>query len=1224
MLLLQYLAVGAFGMGAAAYGQSYGLDARSPIGAFLNGHLPSSLVVATGDWATAVAFPNLTFDDATFLAAEPRSTRLYVCGREGVIWSFTNNPGTAVKTVFLDLSAQTQGWESCGLLGMAFHPEFGVPASTNRGFVYVFYSYAADPSPGPRPPGLTFPTFLRLSRFTVPDGAKVADPRSELVLVNQYDRHIWHNGGSVFFGQDGFLYFAIGDEGGSGDPYNSTQTLTGGLFSGVFRIDVNQNPSRSHPIRRQPRSGGQGSPPSFTAHYFVPNDNPFLSPDGAVLEEYWALGLRSPHRTSYDPVSGQIWVGDVGQDVWEEVTLIRKGANCQWAYREGLHAGPKPQPNPLIGSDQPPVLEYIHSLGNNCVIGGYVYRGSLFAELVGKYLFGDNGSGRIWAMTWDGVNPPAIQELCRMPSATTWTGLSSFGLDQSGEVYFCKMGLAQPLYRLVRNGPPPPLPPPTLSQTGAFANLATLTPSTGLIPYGLNAPFWSDGAAKRRWIAVPNDGAPYSPGEQVTFAPTGEWAFPAGTVLVKHFELPIDESNPALVRRLETRFIVRDSAGGVYGVTYRWRPDQSDADLLHASQTEPITILTAGGGTRTQTWYYPSPQDCLTCHNPNAGYVLGPSTRQLNRDYTYPVTGRVDNQLRAWNHVGMFNPAINEAAIPTFARLTGLADTTASLEVRVRSYLDANCAQCHRPGGVFAYFDARFDTPLASQNIVNGPVAEVTAAPGSRIVVPGSLPLSLMHVRVSSSDPARQMPPLARNVVDAQAVTTLAQWIQSLPPGDNVPAPWQDLDIGTVGFAGSATYDAGTFTVTGSGADIWQPSDGFHFVYQTSTGDGEIVARVTSLQNTSPWAKAGVMMRANLGPGSPHALMLVSASQGTGFQRRLLPDGTNAWTAGAAAAAPYWVRLVRAGDRISAYGSVDGRAWTLVGSELIALGTTLDVGLAVTAHNNSALTTARFTDVQVSGGWLPPPWASADVGSTAVAGSAAYSAGVFTVSGSGADIWSTADGFQYVSRTWTGDGEIIAQVTGVENTQGFAKAGVMFRASPDAGAPHAMMLVTPTQGVGFEWRASANGLTMWTAGPRVAAPYWVRLVRAGNLLSAYGSPDGTQWTLVDVATVALPPTAYAGLAVTAHDNTTLCTATFANVQAGALSAPRLSLQRLDAAGRMRIGVTGVPGQVCTLTVSPDFAQWSDLGRVTNQVAPVFYQDDQATNFLQRFYRARVP
>src|ERR1700733_9371274 len=201
--------------------------------------------------------------------------------------------------------------------------------------------------------------------------------------------------------------------------------------------------------------------------------------------------------------------------------------------------------------------------------------------------------------------------------------------------------------------------PLLLSETGAFRDTRNLIPAEGLIPYDLVVPFWSDGAAKLRWAAVPNG--------KINYSPTGDWVFPKGTVFVKTFELPTDAANPAVKRRLETRLLVRDATGGVYGVVYKWRPDGSDADLLSTSQTEEIALKTATAEARKQTWYYPSRKDCVTCHNTNTSGVLGVKARQMNRAFLYP--SRVtDNQLRTWNHLGLFTPEVNEAdlaALPT-------------------------------------------------------------------------------------------------------------------------------------------------------------------------------------------------------------------------------------------------------------------------------------------------------------------------------------------------------------------------------------------------------------------------------------------------------------------------------------------------------------------------------------------------------------------------------
>ena len=354
--------------------------------------------------------------------------------------------------------------------------------------------------------------------------------------------------------------------------------------------------------------------------------------------------------------------------------------------------------------------------------------------------------------------------------------------------------------------------PTLLSQTGAFKDTRNLVPGDGLIPFELVLPFWSDGADKLRWIAVPR--------EKIGFAPTGEWTFPAGTVFVKTFELPTDAAHPAIQRRLETRLLVRDSNGGVYGVLYKWRADNSDADLLNSSLTEDIPIEAADGATHTQAWYYPSRQNCLECHNARAGGVLGLKTRQLNHDFTYPTTGITDNELRTWNHLGLFAPAFKESDLATFAKLAAPDDTTRSIEDRARSYLDANCSQCHRPGGTVANFDARYDTPLDQQGIVDGRVLIDERIDRSRVIAPHDIWRSIAYMRVNTTGEIR-MPPLARETVDAHGVALLRQWITSLP-GRAVVDPPQISPAG-------GTYQAPvkvSLNVAEPGADIRYTLDG--------------------------------------------------------------------------------------------------------------------------------------------------------------------------------------------------------------------------------------------------------------------------------------------------------------------------------------------------------------------------------------------------------------
>jgi uncharacterized repeat protein (TIGR03806 family) len=316
--------------------------------------------------------------------------------------------------------------------------------------------------------------------------------------------------------------------------------------------------------------------------------------------------------------------------------------------------------------------------------------------------------------------------------------------------------------------------PALLSQTGAFQDTARLIPSDGLIAYELNVSFWADGAHKLRWMALPD--------AKIGFAPHGEWTFPAGTVFVKHFELSTNESQPLQRRRLETRLLVRAADGSVYGASYKWRADNSDADLLPTNLTENILIATATG-TTTQTWYYPSRADCLTCHTDRAGGVLGVKTRQFNSDL-----------LGAWSRLGLFDPLPTQAGLASCEFLARPDDTSRSLEERARSYLDVNCANCHRPGGTVAYFDARYDTPLEKQGFIDGPALIDQGIDHGRIVARNDIWRSILYMRANSVE-AIKMPPLAHQTLDRAGVALLRQWIESLggrpvlaPPQFSLPA----------------------------------------------------------------------------------------------------------------------------------------------------------------------------------------------------------------------------------------------------------------------------------------------------------------------------------------------------------------------------------------------------------------------------------------------------
>ena len=338
--------------------------------------------------------------------------------------------------------------------------------------------------------------------------------------------------------------------------------------------------------------------------------------------------------------------------------------------------------------------------------------------------------------------------------------------------------------------------PPMLSQTGAFSSTVTRTPHPGLVPYELNSPLWTDGAIKSRFIALPFNGTAGSAGSsQIGFSTTGSWTFPNGTVIVKNFDMVVDERAGAVnpLRRLETRLLVRNADGTLRGATYKWNAAETDAVRVDVPTVEIITVTQANGSTRTPSYLYPGPDQCLRCHNTNAGMILGIKTAQLNGDLHYTQTNRTDNQLHTFSSLGMLNtPLPDTATYPQYAKMAAVTDTTATLENRVRSYLASNCGHCHRPGGEGPSYDARYDTPILQQNIVSNGV------PG--MLIRRDLPNSKIYIRdavsvIPMAPPPipGPMPPIARSIPDTNLLATYDAWVNHAYDIAAVTAPSRTL-----------------------------------------------------------------------------------------------------------------------------------------------------------------------------------------------------------------------------------------------------------------------------------------------------------------------------------------------------------------------------------------------------------------------------------------------
>jgi len=385
-------------------------------------------------------------------------------------------------------------------------------------------------------------------------------------------------------------------------------------------------------------------------------------------------------------------------------------------------------------------------------------------------------------------------------------------------------------------------------------------------------------------------------------------------------------------------------------------------------------------------------------------------------------------------------------------------------------------------------------------------------------------PDALIGLAVTSHDSTR----IATAVFTSVAVTV-------------VPAvsTWHAGDVGFTGAPGSVVEQADRVVVSGSGADVWETVDAFHFAHRLYAGDLDVIVRVTPNSFIDPWAKFGIMVRDSLQPDSPHAFLLLSGSEGVAFQRRHVAGAETSHSGGGAAFSPEWLRLVRVGDRFTAFRSVDGLSWVPFAEDAIHMAGAVFVGLAVTSHSFGAVATASFDHISVSG--ESASWDSADVGAVPAGTTDNATGGSLTLTGGGADIWGTSDAFRYAYRTLNGDGEIVARLASLTGPHRWTKLGVMIRESLAPESPHGFLLVSDSRGLAFQRRLAFGEASIGTTQSDGTAPIWVRLVREGSRLSAYRSDDGVSWMYVDSDTIPMSDTVLIGIAITAHMDDALAT-----------------------------------------------------------------------------------
>jgi glucose/arabinose dehydrogenase len=721
------------------------------------------------------AFPELKVDFPICIVREPGADRLIYAAEPRpyaptTVYRIRDEPTASQPEVL---------FKSDGVVyDIAFHPKFA-----ENGWFFVGSNAA-------RRTRVTRHTMERAAPFRVVPGSE------KLIIDWPSDGH---NGGAVAFGRDGMLYITSGDGTSDSDRDLMGQGLDH-LLAKVLRIDVD---------RPDPKTGKP---------YAAPADNPFVGVAGAAPET-WAYGLRNPWRMTIDQQTGHVWVGNNGQDLWEQVYFVRRGDNYGWSVMEGsrpFYPGRKAGPTPFAK----PALEHPHSEARS-LTGGVVYYGARFPELRGAYVYGDYSTGRVWAAKHDGEKVLWHKEI-----ADTRLRITGFGIDTRGELLICDhRGDGDGGFHTLEPTPPDePAPPfPTkLSESGLFASVAGHVMKPGVIPYSVNSPLWSDGADKGRWIALPADGSP------IDYTRWRGWKFPPGTVIVKSFALEAEQGRPETRRWIETRFL-HNRGGEWYGYSYMWNDEQTDGTLVAAGgldRTFEVRVPKSPehpDGIRRQSWHYPSRTECMVCHSRAANFVLGLNESQMNREHDYgngvranqlavlersgvlrvDWAGEARNALRGALRAGGLDdkqanaelgrradareqrPAPASTLLPLpperLARLPDPLDPKEPVEARARSYLQANCAHCHvEAGGGNAQMNLEFTAGAAKMKVIGvKPMHHTFDLPDARLIAPGRPESSVLLHRISHRGQGH-MPPLATARVDPDAVRLITDWIRQV------------------------------------------------------------------------------------------------------------------------------------------------------------------------------------------------------------------------------------------------------------------------------------------------------------------------------------------------------------------------------------------------------------------------------------------------------------
>jgi uncharacterized repeat protein (TIGR01451 family) len=958
------------------------------------------------------------------------------------------------------------------------------PNYATNGYLYVSYTWSATPCTTNAPQG-----YARLSRFTVAGGALVPSTEKVFYQGNQIQA-LHHPGNDVKIGPDGKLWWQVADN----DPAITNGETLSNIYGKILRFNLD------------------GS---------VPSDNPFLHVSGAIPYIY-AYGLRNPFRMTWLP-NGKLLTTDTGSNYWEDLDTVQPGGNDGWDFKEG-NCGSCGYLNPTY--------EYGHYPADGAVSAVAAYTGSTFPKAYDNVVFfGDYNRTDIEAVTLDPTDQTGINDTVFDNNAGTIADLEE-GPD--GNLYFVSI-FEGTVSEISPTGPFPP----TAS--------ASATPSSGAGPLTVD---FSSAAASDPYGKPLTEAWDFGDGSPVSTAadPVHTYTTPGtytATLLV---------SNGTTSSSTTTQVVVGPSPP-VVSVTVPSTYDAGQTVPFSATATDPQ------GGVLPPSAY--SWKVDFYSHG-----VLQPSYfAEVADDFYGPVSGITN---------GSFTIPSDNSQIPGSYYLLTLTVTDAlGLQTTVTRELTPNLtswtATTDVPGAGYSV-DGSWETGtdtvqdvVGTQHILTG-MASAQTVNGVRYRFVGWSDGSVL------TDSFTAGPTPATYTAEFEPVV------------NSVPSPWVSADIGSPISAGTADYSAadGTFTLDGGGADIYGANDQFHYVYQTLSGDGTIVARVRYQTNSSPWAKAGVMIKQAAVAGSPFvdALVAPDVSPNTpnvngvscdangclsplppvnptmGYGARMQYSSTGSRTPATYPAGftdpDKWLKLTKSGNTFTSWLSSDGVTWTEIGVATVPMTGPVTIGLFDTSHNIGQDSTVAFDHVTVTPvvpppppGPLPSPWTDTDVGSPRVAGSGGYTGGVFTVSGSGADIWGSTDQFNYVNQPTTGSGTIVARITSQSNTSSNAKAGIIYKQSTTAGSPYLLLAMSPSGVVKAQY--DFNG-SVQASGTYTFPNVWMKLSwTAVGKVTASLSPDGVNWTVVLTKTLPFTGSGTTGLYVCSHSATTLGTATFDNV-----------------------------------------------------------------------------